>query len=807
MSAAPPPSAVHPRRVAATVLAVCLLVTACGLQGRRLPTINAAASGQRTQIFAADGTLITEIASEERRESLPLDQIPRILQNAVVSIEDERFWEHNGIDPKGILRAAGKTSAAGEVAQGGSTITQQYVKNTLLSPEQDIQRKIQEASLAIQLERTHTKSFILEQYLNTIWFGNRSYGVQQASKGYFGHDVKTVTIAEAALLAGIIQSPNRFDPTKEANRPRATERRNTVLAKMLELGYITTAEHDTAEAEPIVLGDSTSTQTEQTYKAPHFVAEVKRFIQTDPRFGDTEDERNNLLVNGGLRIYTTVDLAMQQKAEDDVKKVYPDQDRPISDRRKDPDIGLVAIEARTGFVRAMVGGYNYFDPDTKKHPYAQYNLAVGKGRQAGSTFKPIVLAAALASGIKSTATFPAPASAVIKVAGQPNWSVKGHGLGPKASLTECVVHSDNVCFANLIADKRVGVDRATEFAGKMGVDITPWDPATKTGFKRVLSLVLGANDSTVLDMTEAYTVFANRGLHVPATLVTKVVDANGTVLYQHQHSQEKVIEPEASDAITQMMEGVLTRGTAAGKGIGRPAAGKTGTTQNETDAWFIGYTPDLVTGVWAGYSETSKRKVGSAGATAAAPVWQMFMKDALTDRPPADFDFTKNPVATTTTVPAPNTAIFETAASPTMVTMPSAGTGSVNEAIARIKRVGLVVQRVDVPNPPGIANGQVLGQSPAAGSSVPKGATVTVEATPGNPPPSGPIPDVTGMALADAVAGLQNLGYTVTSAPAAAPPGFILPNGLPPGPGIVWSISPAVGTVSLDGKLSLGVQP
>ena len=298
----------RPSRWATALLALCLVLGACGFQGRKLPTINAAASGDRTRIFAADGTLITELASEERRQSLPLDQIPRILQNAVVAIEDERFWEHNGVDPKGILRAAGKTSAAGEVAQGGSTITQQYVKNALLSPEQDIQRKIQEASLAIQLERTHTKGFILEQYLNTIWFGNRSYGVQQASKGYFGHDVQGVTIAEAALLAGIIQSPSRFDPYKHLDA--ATTRRNTVLGKMLELGYITQEEHDEAEAAPITLGDSTTTEVQQRYPAAHFVEEVKRFIRSDPRFGDTEEERNNLLINGGLSIYTTVDLAM-----------------------------------------------------------------------------------------------------------------------------------------------------------------------------------------------------------------------------------------------------------------------------------------------------------------------------------------------------------------------------------------------------------------------------------------------------------------------------------------------------------------
>ncbi len=806
MSAASPRPRARSRtaRRVAVPLALVVVASSCSIHGRTLPTIHAAASGARTQIFAADGRKITEIAGAERRESVKLAQIPRVLQNAVVSIEDERFWEHNGVDPKGIVRAAKRSSAAGEVAQGGSTITQQYVKNVLLSSEQNLQRKLQEASLAYQLEKTHTKEFILEQYLNTIWFGNRSYGVQEAAKGYFGKDVWQVSIPEAATLAGIIQSPARTDPYKFPDACK--KRRDVVLAKMLELGYITTAEHDAAVATPIELHDGSTAESQATYPAAHFVEEVKQFIRTDPHFGATDDERNNLLVNGGLKIYTTVDLAMQAKAEDAVKKIYPHQNKPLSSSAKDPDIGLVSIEPRTGYVKAMVGGYNYFDTDTKTHPYAQYNLAVGKGRQAGSTFKPIVLAAALASGVKPNAVYPSPGRTVIKVAGQPPWSVKGDPLG-RASLTECVVHSANTCFANLIADKRVGVDRATDFAGKMGVNTTPYNPATRTGFKKVLSLVLGTNDSTVLDMTEAYTTFANRGLHVPETMVTKVVDANGTVLYQHQHTQTKVIEPETSDAITKMLEQVLIRGTAAGKGIGRPAAGKTGTTQDETDAWFIGYTPALVTGVWAGYSETSRRKVGSAGATAAAPVWQRFMEDALADVPAADFDFSTSPLPTTTTVPPSNTSIFQPVAAPQMVTMPAVGSGNVNIAISKARKAGLVVRRIDIPNPPGVVNGQVLGQSPAAGSAVPKGATVTIESTPGNPAPTGPVPDVLGQLGTDAIAGLQQLGYALTVNQAAAPAGLLLSNGQPPQPGQVWSISPAVGTVSIDGRLTLGVQP
>lgn len=793
------------RRAVALVVAATVVTGACGVHARKLPTINAVASGQRTVIYDRHGQPITELAGDQRRESLPLDAIPRVLQNAVVAIEDERYWEHGGVDPKAILRAARESSAAGEVAEGGSTITQQYIKNALLSSEQNIQRKLQEAGLAYQLEKTHTKEFILEQYLNTIWFGNRSYGVQAASKGYFGKPVQEVTIAEAALLAGLIQSPARTDPYRHPDA--AVARRDVVLEKMKELGYITPEEHDVAVAEPVTLGGGGETNGVTAYEAPHFVEEVKQFIRTDPRFGDTEEERNNLLVNGGLRIHTTVDLAMQRTAEEDVKKVYPNQDRPLNDRRKDPDIGLVAIESRTGFVRAMVGGYDFFDTDTAVHPYAQYNLAVGKGRQSGSTFKPVVAAAALANGIEASTTFASPGRAVIRVPGEPPWSVRGHGLGGRASLTQCMIHSANVCFANLIADKRVGVDRATEMAGRMGIDVTPWDPVTRTGFKRVLSLVLGTNDSTVLDMTEAYSVFANRGMHVPATLVTKVVDANGTVLYQHQHTQEKVLEPEQADAITQMLQGVLTSGTARGRGIGRPAAGKTGTTQQSTDAWFVGYTPDLVTGVWAGYSQTSSRKVGSTGATAAAPVWQRFMEHALADLPPTDFDFSVPAAATTTTVPRGNEEIFEPMAAPEMITMPNAGAGSVTDAAARLRRAGLVVQRIDIPHPPGIVNGQVLGQAPAAGSSVPKGATVVLESTPGAPAPQMTVPDVRGRPAEEARALLARLGYSVESVVVEAAPGYTMANGLFPGPDVAWEIEPPVGSLSMDGKLRLIIQP
>ncbi|HKY16879.1 MAG TPA: transglycosylase domain-containing protein, partial [Microthrixaceae bacterium] len=480
------------RRFAPVILAVALLATACGVGDREIPAVVPLTS-QQTAIYAADGTEITRLEADENREVVPLNRIPTLLQNAVVAIEDERFWEHNGVDIRGIARAAVENTESGDVSEGGSTITQQYVKTALLSPERTLERKVEEATLAMQLEETHTKDYILEQYLNTIFFGNRSYGVQMAAKRYFGRDVGDLTLAESAMLAGAIQAPSRFDPYVNAEATQT--RRDEVLDRMAELGYITIGQRDAAKATSVTDGLVTTEADEaaRRYPAAHFVEEVKRFIRTDERFGATPVERNELLVNGGLRIYTTIDLAMQAKAENAVNEIYPRQGA------RDPDVGLVAIEPRTGYVRAMYGGYDYFDQDTAKHSYAQLNLAVGTGRQVGSTFKAIALAAALSNGISIDDTFPAPSGTTIKLDGYQPWKVTGHALG-KASLTECTIDSANTCFANLIADPRVLPTRVTEYAAKMGID-------TNDGFQTVPSSVLGTNDNTVLEMTAAYDTF------------------------------------------------------------------------------------------------------------------------------------------------------------------------------------------------------------------------------------------------------------------------------------------------------------
>ena len=796
-----------------TVLAcVASILVGCAEGRRALPTV-VASTGRKTQIFSADGTLITEVIPDENREAVPLSQIPPIVQNAVIAIEDERFWEHNGVDPKGIARALGANSQTGETSQGGSTITQQYVKIALLSPEKTLQRKIEEASLAMQIERNYSKEFILEQYLNTIFFGNRSYGVQVASKNYFGKPVEQVTLPEAALLAALIQAPSASDPYR--NPDRARSRRDLVLERMADQGYVSVSAAEEAKATPLQLQPSRAEVVQERYAAPHFVEEVKRFIRTDPRFGATPEERSSLLSNGGLRITTTLDLTMQAKAEETLRTSFPEQARPVTDPKKSPDAALVALDPRSGEVRAMVGGYDFFDTNAEVHSYAKYNLAVGKGRQTGSTFKAIALAAALGNGITMKDTFAAPRSATIRISGYAPWNVSGEGLG-RASLTECTIHSANTCFGNLVADSRVGPAKLTEYASMMGID-TSYDSSTGAGFVTVPSAVLGANDNTVLDMAEAYGTFANRGVHTDATLVTKVVDASGNILFQHLPTQTKVLTAAQADSVTTALEGVLTRGTASGNGIDRPAAGKTGTTQDETDAWFVGYTPDLVTAIWAGYatpiydSRTPQgrlRLVGRTGGRLVAPVWAKFMKSALEGRPALPFggETTEGAGPVTTTTLRQNTAIFQPQRAPGTTTMVDVAGSTITDATARVRRLGLRVRRVDI-EVPGALPGQVIGQSPPAGTTVVGGSEVVIESTPGDPPPPDPIPDVIGQMASAAIPALSAKKWVVVPVPAPAPPGLVLADAEPPASGEIWQVSPAVGSVSVDGRVVVSVQP
>lgn len=710
-----------PRRTARLISVLLLaggVLSSCSYETTEIEAPDIPTSAESSSIFAADGTMLTTLRSEENRASVKLEFVPEDVQDAVISIEDERFWEHNGVDMRAIVRAARTNTAEGEISQGGSTITQQYVKNAILNTDQTLNRKVEEAALAIQLERSYSKELILELYLNTIYFGNGAYGVQAASFEYFGRPVSDVTLAQAALLAGLIQAPADVDPYK--NPDAATERRNLVLDRMLELEYINETEHSEASTASLGLADEEPASENERYPAAHFVEEVKQWILEDDRFGETPAQRRDLLFGGGLRIHTTLDPVMQFQAELAVRGV-------LEQPGADPDAALVAIDPRTGYVRAMVGGYDFYG----SHSYAKLNLATGKGRSTGSSFKPIVLAAALSEGIPPTETYPSPSSTTLSTPGGP-WPVKGGaGLG-SASLVDCTVYSSNTCYANVILDDRIGPELAVDYAARLGIT---------TELQAVPSAVLGANDATVLDMASVYSTFANRGVHVPPVFVTKITLPDGSILYEDEHAQQKVLEPEVADTINWILEGVIEKGTGTDAAIGRPAAGKTGSAEYNTDAWFIGYTPDLVAAVWVGYAESGESglrrmqppntPITVFGGTYPAAIWSDFMSMALSGTPPSAFD---TPEEIEIDEGSDDETIFELLDPKGPVTVPDTIGQSAAAATALLEGAGFEVKVITLPagsGPPG----QVIGQAPQLGESARAGSRVVIEVVAGEVPP------------------------------------------------------------------------
>jgi penicillin-binding protein 1A len=669
------------------------------------------ANAQSSEIFAADGTLITSLHGPENRIEVSLDHISQPVQQAVIGIEDERFYYHHGVDFRAILRAARTNAEAGSIEQGASTITQQLVKNTLLSSGKTLDRKIQEASLAWQLENHYSKQRILEIYLNTVYFGNGAYGVEAAAELYFAKPVDQIGLVEAATIAGLIQAPNDYDPI--AHPDAALARRNTVLDKLAQLSEITPAERAFGIASPLGIAP---TPTAQRYPAAHFVDEVKKFVETDPRFGATPEERRDLLYEGGLRIHTTIDLPLQAAAENAVAQVMP---------AGGPQAALVSVDPQTGYVRAMVGGSDYFGTTSS----AQYNLAMGKGRGTGSAFKPIVLATALSQGVPLTEVLPAPPTITLNIPGSTvPWNVHNadpdEGAPAGTNLVEGTVHSFNTLFAQLIL--QVGPKNAIDMAHRMGIT---------TPLQAVPAAVLGSNDVQPLEMASVYGTLANRGVHVDPVMITRITKANGTVLYEDGHEQAKAMDESVADTVTTVLQQVIARGTGTAAQLDRPVAGKTGTGEDYKNAWFCGYTPTLSTAVWVGYPETEIQmtppttSITVYGGTWPAQIWQRFMSAATAGTPPADF--VPPEPTTTTTAPTATTTPTTVATQVTAaldVPVPSVVGMSADEAASLLSRSGFVVERVDQ-GQAGTA-GIVKSQSPHPGSMAASGSLVTMVVAP-----------------------------------------------------------------------------
>ncbi|HHV61756.1 MAG TPA: PBP1A family penicillin-binding protein [Firmicutes bacterium] len=566
------------------------------------------------------GRVITTTATANRIE-IPLSQIPQDLQNAVIAIEDSRFYKHFGIDPFGIMRAIVENIRARRIVAGGSTITQQLAKNMFLPPERTLWRKVRELLLTFYLEMKFSKPEILRRYLNLVYLGHGAYGVEAGARVYFSKSARDLTLAESALLAGLIRGPYYYSPY--INMQAALERRAVVLNRMHELGYITKDQAREADSKPLRLA---GLQRREYRAAPYFIDYI-----TDQILRRHSND-GNLLHAGGLKIYTTLDLELQRAAEEafaaGLDAVTPPQLRgPGGEKTKPPALlqpqgALVAIDPATGYVNALIGGRSF--------SATEFNRAIHARRQPGSAFKPFVYAAAIDNGY--TAAWPFMCEPIYIPTGRTLYSPTDYGPAKYhyrvLSLRDALVVSCNVVSVKLISE--IGPEFAARYARAMGIEsyIGP-----------NLSLVLGTSEVSPLEMAIGFAPLANGGFRVRPVFVTRIEDKKGRIIELNRVRKRRVLDPRTAYIVTDILKGVLRPGGTAetvSDIVTWPAAGKTGSTDLFTDAWFVGYTPHLVTCVYVANDDPSK-PLGKPGGTVCAPIWAHFMKKILDSRPQEDF--------------------------------------------------------------------------------------------------------------------------------------------------------------------------
>lgn len=596
--------------LAGSAVAVALL-WAFTILPRSLPSVTALESFQPlqgTKIYDENDEHLTEL-HVERRIFVPLSHIPQSLRDAVIATEDRRFYHHWGIDPIGIGRAIVQNFRRGRIAEGGSTITQQLTKVLFLTPDKSFERKLKEAVLALELERRYPKDRILEMYLNQVYFGHGAYGVEAAARTYFGKAVSELNVREAALIAGLPRAPSSYSPFEHPDASR--RRRELVLRRMVDYGAVKDADAKRLARLDLGLIPPERRRTSGQY----FLEHVQQTLEA--RYGA------DMVFKGGLHVYTTLSPTMQLAAEQSVREGLRALEGRSTRARpgEQPEGALVTIDPQTGYVRAMVGGSDFFR--------SEFNRAVQARRQPGSAFKPFVYIAALESGMTpATRVEDAPVSYAVGPNGQAwrpdNYDRKFRG---PTTLQQAIEESINVVTVKV--QERVGLNRTIQVARRLGI-ASPLDVN--------LSLALGTSDLTLLELTSAYGALANQGVWMQPTAIRYVTDAQGRLLEEHVPEGREALAPETAYVITHMLRGVVERGTGqAAKALGRPIAAKTGTTNDYSNAWFVGFTPRLATGVWVGYDRPRSLGKDETGSRVAVPIWISYMGKALSDSPKEDF--------------------------------------------------------------------------------------------------------------------------------------------------------------------------
>jgi penicillin-binding protein 1A len=703
---------------------------------------------QRSVVYAADGkSALAELVKDENRQVVKLKDIPKRVRDAVVAIEDDRFYQHHGVDFRGIMRAAVTNLRSGRVSQGGSTLSQQLIKNIVTGNSRTIDRKLREAMYAVELERRMTKDQILERYLNQAYFGEGVYGIATAARHYFDNkSVRFLTLSEAASLAATIAAPENYKPTE---RKANLARRNLVLDRMLTLGFAKPKDVAKAKREKLKVE-----RFKQPNRQPYFVRYITDQLLNDPRYNEAlgkpgSDARVTKVFQGGLKIYTTLNRTRQREA---TKAVQGQMDRFLGKPfNGDPAGALASIDPTTGRIVALYGGRDYKD--------LQVNLATGQGgvggAQPGSAFKMFYIVAALEKGISPGDVLSAPSPIQIPDprcrTNRGPWTV--HNAEPTRggiyNMYEATAGSVNTWFAQLAL--KVGPEAGIEVARRMGINNIPSRGTREYGNWAVCSAVLGAKEVSVLDMAGAFGVLANKGVRCAPYSITKVVAPNqGKPLIENKPECKQVIKPKVSAQTVAMLHGVVTGGTGRAASLpGRPVAGKTGSASDNVSAFFSGFTPQLSTSVWVGHRDKlvpmRNLYLGGPvfGGTYPAIIFHNYMAAALAGAPVIGFPAAPPPPP------------------PSKVKVPNVVGQPVQNATSILRRAGLGANVTEVPN--SAPKGRVVAQNPPAGTSVPGGTTVTLLVSSGKGGGGGNVglPNVVGLPVGTARTLLGALGFQV----------------------------------------------